>query len=633
MVDRSSVSDPSSAGCAFLAHLFGPDRQTLASSDSNVAIRLRDANWHPVWALYAVLTLYFTAPLLVTGDALGISDWDAILLHHAAVVKNAYEYGQLPFWNPWYCGGNVLWQNPQVPLLSPVYALTGLLGLPLAIKINIFLHYLLGFVGMHLLLTRLFKLSFAPAVFFLASLFTLAGGPALHLTVGHNAFLPYFYLPLLLLLFVRAIETGGLKHLIGAAGLIALTIYNGGIHVAVMSAVAMTCFSVFAVLCRRDWRPLGLLGILGALGALYAAPKLLPAVVYVTDQRVIDVRYLPPQADRMSTEMLVRALLDPFQFRRLMFPGQNYGWHEYGNYIGSFGALLMMSSFIWVIAERPWMRQNWLGVSLALTALLLLLLTAGEFSQYAPFVLLRKLPGLSQFRLPSRYGLVFTLFGTAMIAWVARASVSGAVFDARVRRLAAIMLTLASCQLAYHNRAHFQGAFSLPPLDGGFHFLARSNELSIDPSTDGIGGDSPMLRAMMQGRAVLRCNEPLQLPGAVDASKPLVFSQGEADVSRIVFSPNRIEFRALPRRAQARVFLNQRYINGWRSNVGRLAIDQQTNLAYVTLAKDQAGRFWFSFFPPGLLAGLILFGAGLTLAVLIWNRRFPGPTAERYTDT
>ncbi len=44
------------------------------------------------------------------------------------------EYGQLPFWNPWYCGGNVLGQNPQVALLSPVCPLSTVVSLALAMN-------------------------------------------------------------------------------------------------------------------------------------------------------------------------------------------------------------------------------------------------------------------------------------------------------------------------------------------------------------------------------------------------------------------------------------------------------------------------------------------------------------------
>src|SRR5688500_16186740 len=104
----------------------------------------------------------------------------------------------MPFWNPWYCGGNVLWQNPQIALLSPVYPLTALMPLALAMKINILLHYWLGFGGMHLLLTRVVGLRSLPIVVFLATMFVASGAPAIHFFAGHSVFLPAFYLPILL---------------------------------------------------------------------------------------------------------------------------------------------------------------------------------------------------------------------------------------------------------------------------------------------------------------------------------------------------------------------------------------------------------------------------------------------------
>src|SRR5580765_1764956 len=93
------------------------------------------------FAGYLAISIYFTYSLLASGARLGISDWDALLFQHASVIKSVYEYGRMPFWNPWYCGGNVLWQNPQAPLLSPVFPLTAVVSLSLAMKLNIVLHY------------------------------------------------------------------------------------------------------------------------------------------------------------------------------------------------------------------------------------------------------------------------------------------------------------------------------------------------------------------------------------------------------------------------------------------------------------------------------------------------------------
>src|SRR5437764_9697644 len=143
------------------------------TSAGDSAADTRQRRWAP-WIFYPALALYFTWPVLATGRNLGVADWDPLLFFHMSVMRSVYEYGALPFWNPWYCGGDVLWQNPQVALLSPAYLLSLVVSLPLAMKLNILIHYLVGFLGMHALLTRVFKLSYLPGVLFLSCLFVLA---------------------------------------------------------------------------------------------------------------------------------------------------------------------------------------------------------------------------------------------------------------------------------------------------------------------------------------------------------------------------------------------------------------------------------------------------------------------------
>src|SRR4029077_1324765 len=144
------------------------------------------------YALYGVMSVLFCAPLFAEPNGLGVHDWDQHLFYYASVIKSVVDYGQLPFWNPWYCGGNVLWQNPQVPLLSPVFPLATVASLSLAMKLNIVLHYWIGFAGMHLLLTSVIGLSFMPVVIYLATVATLMGAFEMHLAVGHSVFLPCF---------------------------------------------------------------------------------------------------------------------------------------------------------------------------------------------------------------------------------------------------------------------------------------------------------------------------------------------------------------------------------------------------------------------------------------------------------
>jgi len=517
-----------------------------------------------------------------------------------------------------YCGGNVLWQNPQVALLSPVYPLAAVVSLPLAVKITIALHVFLSFIGMHLLLTRVFRLSFLPAVLFLSSLFTLAGAPALHIKVGHPWFLSFYYLPLLAFFFLLAMQTGRLAHIFCAAAISALAVYNGGLHAAAPAAVAVILFSIFAAVARRDWRPLAVGIVFGLAAVAYSAPRLVPVAMFVTGDRFVDARGVPERPDRTTLEAQARAFLDRDQGGGIEFPGRRHGWHEYGDYIGLFGALLIVSSIVWILSDRPWQRDRWLGVLLALTSLVLLLLALGDFSAHSPYTILNMIPPFTRFRNPSRYVLVFNLFAAATAAWAA-AAVAGEGGPVRLRRFLAILFVLASFDLAHENRRNFEEVFSQPPLQAGFSFLKPSGRLVQDTVTSPYGPNSPMLRAMLDGRGVVDCYESLQLQRAVDPAQDLVFSDGSARIFKVSFTPNRIEFTALPGAAGARVFLNQNYTRGWTSDAGVVALDERTGRAYVSLRNDQAGQFSFTFVPPGIWTGLLLFATGIGMSVVGWT--------------
>jgi hypothetical protein len=204
----------------------------------------------------------------------------------------------------------VLWQNPQVAIVSAVYPLSLVLSLPAAMKLTICLHYLVGFAGMHMLVTGALGVAWWPMVLLLASLFTLAGGPALHLAVGHATFLPYFYLPWLVFLFLRAIQTPKARHAIGASAILALTLYSGGLHIAAMAAIALTVFAGVASIARRDVTPAIVLVVTGVLAILLSAPKLIPTIAFLRDPRLVDSRSFVPGGDIMTGNVLEHSLLD-----------------------------------------------------------------------------------------------------------------------------------------------------------------------------------------------------------------------------------------------------------------------------------------------------------------------------------
>ena len=561
-------------------------------------------------AFYLALSGFFAWPLFAMPNATGWRDWDYHLFLHGAVLKNVVEYGQLPFWNPWYCGGNVLLQNPQVAFLSPVYPLAALMSLPLAMKASIVIHYWLGLVGMHVLLTRITGVKFLPAVVFLASAFTLSGAPAMHVAVGHANFLPAFYLPFLLYFFCLALETGAVKHAAIAGAILAIMVWNGGLHIVPMTAVVVGAIGLVSSLGRRDWRPLATASMVGVFGVLFAAPKVVPMLFFVTSASFVDARSPAGHPDLMTLEILTRSLIDPWQNRGFRLDGQMYEWFEYGNYVGLPLVLAAAASMVWILMGRGAGNRRF-GLALVAATLAALILAAGEFSVWAPASMLAHLPFFSNFRIPSRYTIAAVLSAVMTVAWASRAL----DFEARppiVRLTVAILCLLATTDLVVRNRAMLGGAFVQDPVESNFHLLDGPTTLVTDAESSPFAWGSPMLRALMSGQSFYRCYEIMKLAPRAETEHPLVWLDGDAKLVETTFSPNRVRFRVDGGREPSRVRLNQNFATGWSSDAAAVEPDPKTGQPSVVLVAGETGTFSFRFTPPGLFlgCGLLLLGIG-----------------------
>jgi hypothetical protein len=571
-------------------------------------------------ALYGVLSVAFCAPLFADPQALGANDWDQHLFYYGVVLKNVVEYGQWPFWNPWYCGGNVMWQNPQIAILSPVYPLSAIVSLPLAMKINIVLHYWIGFLGMHLLARRILGVTFLPAAIYLATLVTASGAPAIHLRVGHSVFLPGFYLPLQLYFFFKAFKTGEWKYIILSSATLALMIANGGTHILPMSIAALGSVSLFAAIGRRDWRPLAFAAVFGIAGVAYAAPKLLPVVNFVTGDYFSDTRNPTEKPDRVTLDILKQTYLVPTSDVTARLPMQRHGWHEYGNYIGIGSALALVFGLLWVFLRRS-PTDHWFGVSLAATTIVLFLLSLGEFSVYSPAVLSLHLPLFSSFRIPSRYTIPFLQFAALTLGWAFQSIVSRYGLSPSLRMAVGVVAVGASAHLIVVNQWNLKNVFSEPPFDTSFHWMSGPRQITTDTESSPYAPGSPMLRALMEDRSFYTCYESLQLARGAGGGPPVLDANPSARVRDVDFSPNQLTFTVVDGKDPARVVLNQNWGPGWTSTAGEIAVGPPTELSSVTVPAGRTGRYTFTFVPPGLFAGTAAFLMALIASALLWRRR------------
>ena len=560
-------------------------------------------------------------PLFEQPGALGANDWDQHLFYYGSVLKSVVEYGQLPFWNPWYCGGNVLWQNPQIALLSPVYPLTAFMSLQLAMKVNIVLHYWIGFIGMHVLLTRVIGVTFLPAVIYLATLVTASGAPAIHLRVGHSVFLPGFYLPLQLYFFFRAFKTGAWRDIFLAAATLALMVFNGGTHILPMSFAALGTFSVVAAMAKRDWRPLLIVAAFTVAGLAYSAPKLLPVGLFVSGERFWDTRNPTEHPDRVTLDILRQTYLVPTQQVGGRLPQQRHGWHEYGNYIGSAGAGVVALGLIWAFARRR-AADRWFGLSLAITTVMLFALSLGEFSRFAPASLATHLPLFSSFRIPSRYTIPFIQFAALTAAWASAGWWRSPRLAPWARLVVAIACLGASAHLVAMNRANFSNVFAQPAFDTSFPLKGGPSQITVDRESSAYGPGSPMLRALTEDRAFYYCYESLQTFRTAIPDPAHVLAEAPPPVAQR-FSPNRVEFDYPGREKPTRLYLNYNWSPGWTSTAAPIDAASKDVMGFVVMQPGQSGTFSFSFVPPGLFAGLAIFAIAIVISVVLQRRSQP----------
>ena len=571
--------------------------------------------------IYVALATAFCWPLLAQPFSDGSGDWDQHLFYYASVLRSA-AFGQLPFWNPWYCGGNVLWQNPQVSLISPVYLLSLVMPLALAMKLNIIGHYLVGLLGMHLVIRRIVGVQPPAVVIYLSSLFTFAGGMALHLAAGHSNYLSVFWLPALVYCFFRAAAGHTRSVLLGGA-IVGVSVLNGGPHMVPLAAVLLGGLSLGAMVFGRTVKPLALGVLIVALGCAYAAPKLLPSALLITSEDFQDRRPVK-HPDAMSVEMLSHALWDASQGppTRLSPGVQLYGWQEYGNYMGWFGAGLSLASAAWLLAFRR-QRDRWHGAAAALGMVVFLLLTMGEFSPWAPASVMRELPFFSSFRIPSRHILLVPLVGAICVGFVARAIHSERRLAAR--RLLELLCVVGVCQLILVNREQLRDVFILPPDAAASRLFERQTPTIAATDVPRVGGpdrvlSTNMLGSMLVGVSPLNCWEPLQLKKVAALGPAGLHAEGEVTLADSTFSPNRVAANISVGSQPARVVLNQNFADGWSTNLGPVERDPERGRPSIVVPAGYTGAVVFSFTPPGFWTGLMIWVLAAAVSVVVWRR-------------
>lgn len=284
----------------------------------------------PRWQWYAAASLLVIATLTgVTGfwfspDRLGIADWDYYFSLHTIYRQTILHYHQLPFWNPYTCGGTAGIGDPEFPLFTPTFLLELIFGIPTGLRLAIYFSIVTGGIGMLTLAKRLRLSVWAGLLAALVYMFSTVN--LLEIVEGHVNIFAAMWLPWLWWSWLGAYYKPTRWRILLVGLFFALLFMQAGIYLLVYTLFALL---LVILLSQKKLRALSLTALSGFWALGIVAIKLLPVLLWL--------RQFPQQTfatSAFSLPWLSDILFGRYLHGAYLIFRQRSGWHEYGAYIG-----------------------------------------------------------------------------------------------------------------------------------------------------------------------------------------------------------------------------------------------------------------------------------------------------------
>lgn len=556
-------------------------------------------------ALFGIVAaaLYW-APALYHFDRTGFGDWQTFVHQWEATRAGLFRHGELALWNPWHCGGTLLWGDPQAQGFGPIFWLTVVpFGSAIGGHLFLWIHAAIGFAGMFVAARRLLGVG-APASVAASIVWAGSGFFAWHGSGGHAAFLPFYFTPWLLLFWRQAPKDP--RHGVATAFVLALTLWEGGVYPFPYFALLLG-FDTVVQLVRAPEPPLERRATRWAIvrTALWVAPlalllgawRLVPSLLTMS-------RYPRPtfESDQLSFDEVI-AMLTAKDYD-YAFPGHEYVWAEYGTFVGWTALLLALAGL-----PVAWRRgHRWVVIG----ALFFGATMMGRVSPLHPWSLLHHLPVFGSLRVPSRFAVFLTFylgFGAAFAMQWLRTRLA----DARLGPWAvpALVLLGTSAHLYWGNAEVIdRWREAAPPrvdrspeqyyLTPQAEYGAYASFPARGVSTRGCytGMTFEAARGLWEGR-----REQARVPGGTLHAMRRTANTITLDVER---------------EGDAPVVLNQTWAIGWTSSLGRV---ERGPSGLIELHDLPSGRHEVKlrFFPEELPLTAGLTGLGFVASGVVWG--------------
>ncbi len=564
---------------------------------------MKPPRWPPL--LFLVLAVASVAPVFRHPDHFAWPyDWRYFQSWLEVGRRTLLWYHQLPVWNPYGCGGEVLWANPQSMVASPIILLMVLFGTALGIKVALVAYAFCAFDGAYRL-TRSFGVGIGGALV-AAVVFGTNGWLALHVSSGHANFASASLFPYLWLFYRHSVtdEPGAWRWTLPLGAVAAWIVADGGTTTPAMATVLLATVATIDAVQKRSARPYLLL--LGAAGvaALIGCARLLPTLEFAIDH--------PRHQWETDANTVWSMIANGYIWRGVeAVSGKHYWFHEYGWRLAYVTPpLILVSLFV----RRT--RAVWLVVVVGAT------IVAGRAIPYGPWWLLKHLPLFRDLRVPSRYSLLFALgfsilCGAAWCAIVERLAARG--WSAKKRTFAtALLVVVCAIDGVAFDWFCYHDVFQTPMAQAatGTRFFQAHSEWRT------------MMNHVLDNHGAIGCDEEAPLERADhldegDVAQVRLADPAAGTVRQTSWSPNRISF-SVRLTSPTTVLINQNWNEHWRTTQGKIEkvggkVERDVDGGRLGVALP-AGEHEFSVYyrPRSFTIGLIVSAISAPMLLALW---------------
>jgi hypothetical protein len=527
-------------------------------------------------------------------------DWDLFTGLRWVPYYTVTHFGQLPYWNPYRCGGMPMLGNPESGIVTPFFLLYLVFGPYAGLYLEIFLHLAIAFAGGYLL-ARVMGLTRLAAVV-CAGAFPASSWFDLHLAVGHLNFLPAAYLPSVTALLLLAIDRKSM-FLAALGGLVCALTFTEGNYTFLYAGIVVAILSLWLSISRLSVRPLIAGLMLGIFAAAFAALKMMPAWELLT------IHPRPPFGPEYDDLKSMGIYL--FSRNQDLYRGgvSVFLLSEYGAYWSPVFAVLAVLGIVGgrLIRTIPWVAG----------AILFFLLAQGDSGPHSALMLLRYLPMTHEIDLPARFIIGF-LFCAGVLAAYGTDYLSGLNWR-WAPRIDAVLVAAALLDSWMVGPPNLRYLFHNPveplPRAAEFHQYYVAN-----PGNQTEIAIANMGSANCQGYGY--CSIPTDVVAMNDSDSTISYRGeyyllGPGKLVQTRWSPNRLSYDVnVP--APTTLVINQNYYPGWKVTKGNATFVRHGTLLAVALPQGHQ-RITLSFHPRLLLLSLALTLTASIATFLLWR--------------